>query len=185
LGGNRCEITKHGALLGLQNIPARKVTALRWGPLITRQSNGAPTYDFLLAVKDCNGGEIRYGWQASHDIEQNDKYFDQLLNAALNHLFPVVVERINGLLQAGKPVGIGPCSVTESGVSFQTKGWFTKNQNTVPWGRLGIDIANGDLIVFDKASPKTKTSMTLRTTDNAAVLRFLAQVRNQIDQIEE
>jgi hypothetical protein len=175
------EITKRGALVGSQNIPADKVTALRWGTLITRQSNGTPTYDFLLAVKDGNGTEIRYNWRASHDIEKNEKYFNQLLDAALYYLFPVIVERIEGLLKAGKPVGIGPCSVTESGISFQTKGWLSNHQNTVPWERLGINIVNGDLTVFDKASEKTKTSMTLRTTDNATVLRFLAQVRDQTE----
>jgi tetratricopeptide (TPR) repeat protein len=180
-GDTKWEITKRGALLGSQNIPADKVTALRWGTFITRQSNGAPTYDFLLAVKDGNGTEIRYSWQASRDIEKSEKYFNQLTAAALDYLFPVIVERIEGLLKAGKPVRIGPCSVTESGITFQTKGWFSNNENTVPWVRLGINIVNGDLTVFDKASEKTKTSMTLRTTDNATVLHFLAQVRNQTE----
>jgi hypothetical protein len=172
---------KHGALLGSLNIPADKVTALRWGTLITRESNGAHTYNFLLGVKDGNGIEICYSWKSGHDIERGEKYFKQLLDAALNHLFPAIVERIEGLLNAGKAVRIGPCSVTESGVSFETKGWFSNNQNTVPWKRLGVDLANGDLTVFDKTSPKTRTSMTLRTTDNATVLRILAQVRNQTE----
>jgi hypothetical protein len=155
--------------------------ALRWGTLITRRQYGTPTYDFLLSVKDGNDTEIRYGWQAWADIEKHEKNFNKLLDAALNYLFPVIVERIDRLLKAGEPVTIGPCSVTESGISFQTRGWFSNNQNTMPWGRLGINIANGDLTVFDKASPKTKTSMTLRTTDNATVLRFLPQVRNQTE----
>jgi hypothetical protein len=130
-GDTKWEITKHGALLGSQNIPANKVTALRWGTLITRQSNGTSTYDFLLAVKDGNGTEIRYGWQSSHNIEKSEKYFKQLVDAAFNHLFPGIVERLDGLLKAGKPVRIGPCSVTESGISFQTQGWFSNNQKIV------------------------------------------------------
>src|SRR5262249_20221252 len=138
-------------------------------------------YDFLLAVKDANGTEIRYGWQSSRDIEKNEKNFNLLMDAAFNHLFPVIIERIDGQLKAGKPVRIGPCSVTESGISFQAKGWFSNNQSTVSWERLGTKVANGDLTVFDKASPKIKTSMTLRTTDNATVLGILAQIRNQAE----
>jgi hypothetical protein len=180
-GGTKWEITKRGALLGSQNIPADKVTALRLGRSITRQSNGTPTYDFLLAVKDGNGTEIRYRWQASRDIEKNEKCFDQLSAAALDYLFPVIVERIDGLLKAGKLVRIGPCSVTESGISFQNKGWFSNSENTVPWERLGTNLANGDLTVFDKGSEKIKTSMTLMTTDNAMVLHFLAHVRNKTE----
>jgi hypothetical protein len=168
-------------LLGSQNIPTERVTALRWGTLVTRQSNGTSTYDFLLAVKDGNGTEIRYNWQVSKDIENSEKYFDQLLRAALNYLFPVVVKHIEGLLKVGKSVKIGPCSVTDSGISFETKGWFSNNQNFVPWQRLGINIANGDIFFFDKTSPGVKTSMALRTTDNATVLRFLAEIRNQTE----
>jgi hypothetical protein len=175
-GDTKWEITKHGARLGSKKISAGEVVALRWGVLVNRQSNGTSSYDFLLAVKD-RYTEISYSWRAFRDIEKNEKTFNQLLDAALIHLFPHLIERIDGLLKAGWPVRIGPCSVTERGISFKTTGWFSSSQNTVPWDSLGISIANGDLTIFDKVSPKIKTTMAIITTDNAMVVPFLVQSR--------
>lgn len=179
-GDTPWEITRHGALKGAQHIPAGEATALRAGTLINRVPGGAATYDFLIAVTG-QGTEIRYAWQVSQDgaeegeIERNMQYFCALLDAAFAYILPVIVRRIAALLEAGGAVDIGPCSATRAGVSITTAGWFSARRRTVPWERLGVDLAEGDLVVFDSASPAVRARLDLRTTDNAVVLRALTE----------
>ena len=78
---------------------------------------------------------------------------------------------------AGNTIRIGPCSISEQGIKFETKGLFFTNTQFVPWQRVRLDVENGDLIVSDAATPKVRTEMSLRMIDNAPVLRFLAHLR--------
>jgi len=176
-GGDKWEITKAGALLGSTSIPANKVAALRWGTFITR-ANGVATYDYLFAVKSVDGVELKYTWFSNKDIEQNQKFFGRLVDAAFAYLFTSAVEKVEQRLTSRLPVRIGTCSITLDGLSFETAGWFSNKANVIPWHRARQTVENGDLIVFDAAALKTRTSMDLRNTENAMVLRYLVRSRN-------
>lgn len=176
-GSEKWEITKEGARLGDHFISAAEVSAVRWGSIVTRGQTGT-TYDFLMSIGAPDGRRVTYAWKTTQEAERHQKHFQDLINAALNYLYPSLIERINDRLAKGSPVHIGPCKVTNDGVQFDIKGWFFTNTHTVPWRRVSITIENGDMIVRDSHSPRTKISFALRDTDNAPALRFLATIKN-------
>ena len=175
-GSNKWEIKKEGIYQGERYFPANTVVSIRWGAIITHEGS-VKSYDYLFAVKDNKGEEIRFAWKASTEIEKNQKYFSDFLDAALSYLAPSIVEKLDNRLKAGNIIQIGPCNITERGVQFETKGWVFSDTQFVPWQRVHLDVENGDLIVSDAASPKVRTEMSLRMIDNAPVLRFLAHLR--------
>ncbi len=175
--GDKWEITKEGVYQGNRHFPAHTVVSVRWGTIVISENYGK-SYDFLLAVKDGKGTEIAFTWKATADIEKNQEYFNNLLNATFNYLCPSIVEKIDNRLKAGHTVQIGLCSITEQGVRFETKGLIFSNTHFVPWRRIRLDVENGDLIVSDAASRKARVAMSLRLVDNAPVIRFLAHLRN-------
>jgi tetratricopeptide (TPR) repeat protein len=175
-GSNKWEITKEGIYQGERYFPVNAVVSARWGAIITREGS-VKTYDYLFAVKDKKGVEIRFEWKASTDIEKNQKYFSDFLDAAINYLLPSIVEKIDNRLKAGNVIQIGPCSITEQGMQFETKGWVFSDTQFVPWQRVRLEVENGELIVSDAATPKVRTQISLRLIDNAPVLRFLAHLR--------
>jgi hypothetical protein len=134
-------------------------------------------YDFLLAVSAEKGKIIVFTWKTSQDIEASQKHFEDLINAALSYLFPSIMERAESRLAAGQPLSVGPCKVFSHGIEFETKGWILTDSHSVPWRRVRVSIENGNMIVSDAASHKARISFPLRETDNALVLRFLADIR--------
>lgn len=176
-GSDDWKITKEGAVLGARRISAKDAVAVRWGAAVTREAYGA-TCDFLLGVRGTDGREIKFSWKATTDLEKNNEYFNNLINACIRYVFPEIVEKIESRLKAGERIPIGPCTVAESGVQFETKGWIFASSHFIPWSRVHVAVANGELMVSDIASPKAKTTMSVRETDNAMVLRFLAHSRS-------
>ena len=72
---------------------------------MTRESYGE-SYDFLFGIKNIDGEEIQFAWKELIDPEKSQEYFNNLINAALNYLFPSIVEKINNRLKAGHSVQI-------------------------------------------------------------------------------
>ena len=147
--------------------------------VITRNSTGT-VYEFLLAATAEDGRSIQFSWNATQEIERHQKHFSDLINAALNYLFPVIVERIEARLKGGLSVRIGPCKLTRTGIAYETKGWFSNSACFVPWQRVRISIENGDVIVSDAQSRKSVITFPFLATKNAPVLNYLANAnRNQ------
>jgi len=175
------EITKEGARQGERFIAAADVSVARWGAVVTREQSGSKSYDFLLDLEAEDGQWITYSWKTSQEIERHHKHFQDLIGAALNYLLPTIIARAEKRLAAGYPLQIGPCKVTNGGVEFDVKGWVFTDRHTVPWHRVRVSLESGDVIVQDAQAPKTKISFSLRDTDNAPILQYLANTRNGRD----
>jgi hypothetical protein len=87
------------------------------------------------------------------------------------------MKRVESRLASGQALPIGPCKVFSHGIEFDSKGWIFTGSHSVPWHRVRVSIENGNMIVSDAASQKARISFPLRETDNALVLRFLADVK--------
>lgn len=172
-------ITKEGATCGPVFIPVNDVASVRWGTIVTRQQYGSTKYDYELTITGAAGREASYTWSATADIEKNQKHFENLIDAAISYMLPMVVGRIEASLAAGHPFGIGPCLVTSAGIQFETSSWFSSKQHSIPWERVRTDMANGELIVSDRDMPKMKISMPFKSTNNAPALRILVLSRQQ------
>lgn len=172
------EITKKGVWKNFllfpagEFIPAADVSSIRWGSVATKKSYDVE-YDFLLSIKALDGRVIVFNWRTSKNIDVSRGHFDDLLNATVTYLFPVVIARIEERLKKGEAVKIGDCRVITKGIEFETAGWFSKKTNLVPWHRVSTSIENGELTIKDDHFIKIKTSMSLRETENAVVLNYL------------
>lgn len=180
-GDEDWEITKEGVRQGSRHIAAADVSAVRWGALITSE-NGGKVWDFLLAFIADDGRKLVFQWKANErDLEKHRGYFDNLINAAFNYVFPSLMEKIEARLNGGGSINIGPCKVTRFGVHYEVKGWIFTDQHFVPWRRVRVSIDNGDLYVVDFNDSKKRVSFSLRETDNAPLLRILANIKNGTD----
>jgi len=179
-GSDKWEITKEGARQGSRFIAAADAASVRWGAVITRISTGV-THEFLLAVTAEDGGVVQFSWKASQEIERHEKHYGDLINASLCYLLPAIVGRIEKRLNGGLSVRIGPCSLSRAGVTYETKGWLSTTQHSVPWPRVHISVENGEMIVSDLQSPKAKIAFPFLATNNAPVLMFMANANRNED----
>jgi hypothetical protein len=140
-------ITKKGVFKGSQYFPASSIASTRFGKVVTRESYGH-FHDFWLDFTNINGVEIRFAWSGSSEREKNEACFNNLVNAAAVYLFPSIIEKLNNNLKAGHTVQIGPCSVSEGGVQFETKGWLFAKKHFVSWKRLSFDVENDHLVLL-------------------------------------
>jgi hypothetical protein len=173
-GGVAWEITRKGARQGTLFIPTAEVAVLRWGTLITRDGS-AIAHDFRFHVAAANGQRIQFDWVIRGDATSAKKTYEELISAAFEYLYPAVCTRIEKRLKAGERIVIGPCTLTSIGIGFRTKGWFSTNDNFVPWATVRTAVENGEIVVSDARSPKTRISYPLRDTDNASVLPYLTR----------
>lgn len=176
-GSEEWHITKEGVRKGALFIPAKEVSSVRWGAIITRDHAGAK-YDFLVHFASTSGHSATFSWIASNDVEKNQEYFYGLIEAVQNYVFPFLIPRTFDELENGRSLTIGPCVVWATGVNFEVKGWVFSKEHFVPWNRLEVSIENGDIIVSDATSQKTRTTFSLRDTANAPLLPILARIKN-------
>lgn len=175
------EITKEGVRQGDRFIAASDVSSVRWGAIITTESAGK-TWDFLIGFSADDGRRIAFQWKASqHELDEQKKFFDNLINASLNYVFPSLVVRVQERLSRGSSVDIGPCRVTSQGVHYEVKGWIFSDQHFTPWSRVRVATENGDLFIIDANDPKKRVSFSLRDTDNAPLLKILVNIKNGTD----
>lgn len=174
-GEDAWQITKDGVRKGAVFIPADDVSTIRWGILITG-SQYSQTYNFLIVSSDNEGNVIKFSWESSKNVEKQKNFFNELVNASLNYIVPNICANISKLLGEGKAVKIGPCSLTIQNLKFEKPGWFSSKQIIIPWSQVETKVQNGTMLVYDKSSPKIQAEMELRTTENAVILPFFAQL---------
>lgn len=175
-GNNQWKITKKGVQLNSRFISADDVTTVRWGLQLTGQQN-APTYDFLVSFGADGVRPIIFNWTATKELEKNQKYFTNMIDAARNYVFPALIQNIERRLESRQSILIGPCIVNRDGVEFATKGWLRSKNHFVPWHCVEVSMSNGEVSVCDSTSTKTRVTFDNRETENAPVLSILAHLK--------
>jgi tetratricopeptide (TPR) repeat protein len=108
LGEEAMEITKEGVRKGSTFIGAQSICSIRWGILVTRYDSG-PMYEFLLAFRDEVSCELVFSWR-SGNLEGQQKFFNQLVQAAGNYIVPNLLTKVQSDLEKGYQIRIGNCS---------------------------------------------------------------------------
>jgi hypothetical protein len=173
LGDKPMEVTKDGVLQGDRFLPVAHIRSIRWGIGVTGYQH-APVYEFLMAFRDDQLEEVIFSWSASKNLEQQEKHFHKLVEAALMYIVPKIVAKVQEQFGRKEQIRVGSCTMKREGVVFDTQGWFSAKTHLVPWSQVATDLENGRLSVYDRANPKTRTTMPLREAENAVVLRFLS-----------
>ncbi len=178
-GSSRWEITKKGVQMGERFIAVEDVRSLRWGAMVANENNRA-TWDFLIAFDAGDGRQITFQWKALHkDLDEQKRFFEDLINAALNYILPSTLAKIEDRVAGGGSVTIGPCRLTEKGLQYEVKGWIFSDQHFTPWTRVRTSVENGQLSIFDAGDQRKRVSFSLRDTGNAHVLMILVKIKNE------
>lgn len=176
-----CEITKEGIRQGDIFIEHLNIFSVSWGAIIS-SDRWNKTCDFSIEFSSDDGRRINFQWKVSENrIEEQQRFFNEMIDATYNYVLPALLPKIEKIISDGSSINIGPCIVASQGVSFDVKGWFFTDQHFIPWNRVRISTENGTVYVFDETQPKKRTSFIQRNTDNAPILRILANIKNEKD----
>ena len=170
------QITKEGIKDGAKFFPANTIKDFRWGITVTGYT-GAEQYEYLLVVKNDAGENATAAWSTSKaDETKQTEWFSSMVNACLNYLAEAAVEKIRHRLTSGNTVLIGPCTLSQQGISFQTQGFLFKKDRFVSWADVSTEIRNGQVVVSSKSQQGVTISASMKDTDNAVLLPFLRSV---------
>ena len=168
------EITRAGIRFGDLRISIENIEAIRWGVLITHE-HGLKKHSFKIVVTGYKTKPAIMEWFSTNNIEEQEKLFNKLVDAAFSYIIPNIIEKIKDELDQGRLLRIGEAPLSKEGVTFTIDGWFGSKTETCPWDRLRADLSNGDLILTDPANRKARITMSLRDTDNSFILYMLAK----------
>lgn len=102
-----------------------------------------------------------------------------MIDASLSYALPSILEKINTDLDKDKTIVIANCELTRHQVVILVVGWFGTKRHEVPWPRVHIEVAKGDLIISDRTNSRARTAIPLRTTYNAVTIGLLAASRGK------
>lgn len=168
-----CDITREGLRFGETFISADDIQTARWGTVVTTRP--AQRYEFTMTIGGLHGLRINVGWIATQNYHQQCEYFDQMINAAFSFLMPRLINTMRQALKRGQRFRIGKVTISQEGVWFAVKRWFTTKTVLCPWSRCKSDIAAGDVILSDTANPAATATLPLHETDNALALHLIVR----------
>ncbi|ANB73627.1 hypothetical protein AYM40_15625 [Paraburkholderia phytofirmans OLGA172] len=173
-GNANLDITKTGVIYGNKEIAVADISAVRWGMVLT--SNSPRTVRFRIAFKDAAGTDIDVTW-STKDVEAQQKFWGQLVDATLHYLMDAIVANFKKRLKSATPTRVGTLEIQDAGVVFETTGWFSSKKVLCAWTNLASIITNGDLVLRDITNSKATATLNLDSTDNAFLLHLLAEKR--------
>jgi tetratricopeptide (TPR) repeat protein len=165
-------IKKDGVRHGETFIPVDEVEAVRWGATITRE-NYSTSYKFSMVISGA-GEIINLSWSAPSETDKLKELFDKHVGALLTFIFPTLLAKTKEQLSSGETIRVGSSKLTQYGVQFETKGWFSAKSHNVPWAKVKADLTNGMLKICSIDNHSDKIEMPLKDTDNVFVLYILA-----------
>ena len=126
-----CDITREGIRFGDSFIGVDDVQTVRWASSLSLRPLGR----WISAWRrETHGTTGTVAWRATDSLEKQRELFGQLTNAAFTYLLPSLASRIRQGLSIGQRFRIGTVTISEEGIWFEKKGWFTSK----PFYALGF-----------------------------------------------
>jgi tetratricopeptide (TPR) repeat protein len=172
-GDNTWKITKEGVALNDRRIAVNDVTGVTWGSTVI-QRDYIKEYKYTVSVRGKGPTPIVFDWTATNNVEKQQKYFKDLIDAVFEYVMPSLLERLDERLRKGEVIRIGPCSLTNAGIQFSVKGWFSTSLCDIPWSRCVVSVDNGEMTVREEGAYKNKVTFSFKATENAPTLLILA-----------
>jgi hypothetical protein len=191
--GRSLEIGRGGIAYNGLSMTSTTIEAVRWGVLI-QKVNGDETdrtfeirvrnADSLICVKWSKPGFVtvvknlfrKSGTAkpiAELSIGEQEVHFERMITAALHHLVPTLISKLIQKLRVGDTVVIGPCTLTQQGIGFKTRGWVFEEDCFVGWRDVITETRNGQMIISSKTQHEIAVSLALIDTDNAVLMPIL------------
>jgi hypothetical protein len=176
--GEPLQILKEGVRKGAAFIASKDLKGVRWGAVISSM-NGRRSADYHVSVLANRGTEIAINWKTSIDHDKSNQVFSQIIEAMCAYALPPILQKIEADLDNGKRVVIGACELNRASVIIPVGGWFGKKLHEVPWPRIHARMANGEMIISDRANSRIKIALPIQTTYNAVAIEFVAASRGK------
>jgi len=166
-------IKKEGVRYDTRFIPANTIESVCWGYSVTRGQYSS-TYEYCFKFTG-SGQTIDVKWSGTNEGDKSKEFYDKHVKALLRFIFPIATEYVKNQLDRGDSVTIGGCRLSRSRVEFETKGWFKATSHSIPWTKLEVDIANGDIRLWSVDDSSKKVSFPIMSTPNSFVLFSLVK----------
>jgi hypothetical protein len=176
-GGEPLQILKEGVRKGAAFIASKDLKGVRWGA-IHSSTYGKQSAQFYLAVLSSDGAEITVDWSTSIDIDKSKNFYSQMIDAVFAYALPPILQKIEADLDSDKSVVIGTCELKCFYVVIPG-GWFGTKAHKVPWPRVHTEVADGKMIISDRANSRIKIALPIQTTYNAVAIDFIAASRGK------
>ena len=180
ISGEEFSITRAGVREGALFFEAATLASVKLGKIVSTEGYQQKC-DFLFSVKNNKGEQITVQWKTGTNLEEQHKLFNGIVDAAFEFVLPPITSNMREKLSRGLEVRIGTCTLTNDLVRYNVSGWFFDKIHEVKISATKSTFENGNIIVYDNASPKKRTVMDLRTTDNAFILPALLVANNSGD----
>ena len=193
--GQKVGVTRTGIRLGNAKIDSGDVETIRWGIFIRTVNGMKREHSFSLVVGSAKN-MLRVEWDMRgllenltsffrksdeglpimhQTTEAQQAHFEMMIDAVLHNLVPPLLEKLVERLQAGRNVVVGPCILTNAGITFST-GLFFQTDHLLPWHDVDIQRASGQTVVISRTNGNVRVSMAAKDTDNAVILPILCAV---------
>ncbi|MBY5946006.1 tetratricopeptide repeat protein [Photobacterium rosenbergii] len=169
IGKKSYSVTKDFVTGGDKTLSIDTISGIRWGVTVKDRN----VHDCLVSLESESGDNIDMRWLAQNS--EGKKLYESVIDAILSYVLSSVYKKFTDRLQRGERLRIGSCTVTSAGVSFEKKGWFMTKQCSLPWSQVGVEMSNGELIVYDKYKEKDNSIMGFRESINAPLLMMLVK----------
>ena len=109
--------------------------------------------------------------------------FTMAIDAVLYFLVPTLVDKLIDRLMHGQEFAIGPCTLSRSGIAFNT-GTIFRKEHIIPWSGVSCQMGGGGVCVFGKHNAKVlpgknSVSMSVMETDNAVLFPIILNIMEQ------
>lgn len=152
-----------------------------WGMTfgISKQyTNGIQTScSYLVSFGSRDGRQIDIECKRTFRKEKKAKEdYGAILDSALHHLAPGIIERVADSIMNGKPFDPGGgCLLTKAGIEFSTGMLMWKKEHTIPYSQLRLQNIAGALRVSSSKDSKLMVLLDNRAHWNAVLLEYIAK----------
>lgn len=153
---------KYGELI----LPISGITGLRWGHV--GSSRSIDSSKFVIFFSNSGIGDIVIEWESKDDVD-GDKF--KMITYWLTKLVaPKLIEEMQIQFYRGETISIGKLKCRKDGVIFVITGFFGAKDHVCPWNRIGTEINDGVIHIFDTTNQKARFALSLSEVENAFVL---------------
>ncbi len=172
-------ITKEGVRLGDVFIPTNIVKSIVFG-VDSPKSRSNLTWTFRLSFISNDNKKVEYKWNSSLEkIEENEKHYKKLISATLIYIAPNLLKTTIKSMEDGATIQMGPCLLSNDGISFEKTGWFFTKKHFIEWYHVKTKVEDGILSIYDRRSPSISINITIATTENSFLVSFISDIKKE------
>lgn len=176
-------------------VAAETIEGIRWGVFIEKVNGVKTHHSFTLGIRT-GSSAVLIEWDlpgllatmnspsktfspespiSELQTPQQEIAFEKMIQAVMQNLFPIFIEKLVSKIQSGGLLRIGPCTVSSRGITFES-GMFFSTEHTLLWNDVDTKLEDGQIVLYSRKQPTICLRLLAREIENAVVFPFLCAV---------